>query len=399
MFVDFVNITDIIYEVGMLLGYGAKNCWCFKDWLDIDLRFNGYVPKDISLNKDYSLILGFEGANASGKTSALKVFAFIADFAKNSFMYSPESLILYDSFFYNDSPSEFYVEFKDSDGFEYRYESILKKDQVIKETLFLINKKNEDILLQRDYNEISINKLFADDSKIIYRNNASFISTLHQYAIPEIESVFNFFNKNTINVTYSGLRYEISRDVPAISSMYFRDNKALDFAKELIRKFDTGIKDITISFREDEKNNKIYFPIFYHENSKGEFKLGIDSESTGTRALFINLIYYYYNLTAGGVLILDEFDINLHPDILPHLLNLFTDSKSNPNNAQMIFTSLNPEILDSLGKYRAYLFEKEDGESFGYRLDEPDTNILRNDRKVSAPYKRHLLGGYPKIEA
>ena len=44
-------------------------------------------------------------------------------------------------------------------------------------------------------------------------------------------------------------------------------------------------------------------------------------------------------------------------------------------------------------------FEKENGEGFCYRLDEPETNILRNDRSVSAPYKRHLLGGYPKIEA
>ena len=65
----------------------------------------------------------------------------------------------------------------------------------------------------------------------------------------------------------------------------------------------------------------------------------------------------------------------------------------------MIFTSVNPDNLDILGKYRSYLFEKDDGESFGYRLDEPDTNILKNDRKVSAPYRRHLLGGYPKIEA
>ena len=97
-------------------------------------------------------------------------------------------------------------------------------------------------------------------------------------------------------------------------------------------------------------------------------------------------------------MLLDEFDINLHPDILPYLIRLFTDPKSNPNNAQMIFTSLNADILDILGKYRSYLFEKESGESFGYRLDEPDTNILRNDRKISAPYRRHLLGGYPKIE-
>lgn len=73
----------------MLLGYGAKNVWCFKDWLDIDLRLNGYVPENVSSGKNYSLLLGYEGANASGKTNALKVFAFIADFAKNSFFILP----------------------------------------------------------------------------------------------------------------------------------------------------------------------------------------------------------------------------------------------------------------------------------------------------------------------
>lgn len=382
----------------MLLGYGAKNCWCFKDWIDINLRLNGYVPKNISLNKDCLLILGFEGANASGKTNALKVFAFIADFAKNSFLYSPESLIMYDSFSYNDLPSEFYVEFKAKDNVEYRYESILQKNYVVQEKLLLIKSTIEEIIFQRDKNEIVTNKLYNNGTKIILRQNASFISTLHQYAVPEIEPVYDFFSKNTINVTYTGLRYEIRKDVPAISEMYNRDKKALDFTKKMIRKFDTGITDIKISFREDEKNNRLYFPIFFHENNNSQFKLGIDYESTGTRALYINLLYYYLNLQSGGVLLLDEFDINLHPDILPHLINLFIEPDTNPNNAQMIFTTLNSDILDILGKYRTYLFEKDDGESFCYRLDEPDTNILRNDRKVSVPYKRHLLGGYPKID-
>lgn len=383
----------------MLLGYGAKNCWCFKDWIDINLRLNGYVPKDVSDNRNYSLILGFEGANASGKTSALKVFAFIADFIKNSFIYTPESFILYDTFFNNNEPSEFYVEFTDSDELEYRYEAVLQKDHVIKETLFLIKSTVEEILLQRDNNEVSVNHLYDNESKIILRKNASIISTLHQYAIQEIEPIFNFFNKHTINVTYTGLRYEIRRDVPAISEVYFHNPEALNFSKQLIKMFDTGISDITISFREDEKNKKIYFPIFFHDVDNSNSKLGIDSESTGTRALYINLLYYYENLKSGGVLILDEFDINLHPDILPYLINLFIKRDSNPNNAQMIFTSLNPDVLDILGKYRTYLFEKENGESFCYRLDEPETNILRNDRSVSAPYKRHLLGGYPKIES
>lgn len=382
----------------MLLGYGAKNCWCFKDWLDINLRLNGYVPNTISQDRDYSLILGFEGANASGKTSALKVFAFIADFIKNSFLYPPEQEIYYDSFFNNNAPAEFYVEFRDAEFVEYRYEAILQKNYVKRETLFLVKDTDEKIIFERNENEITINELYNNEIKLVLRKNASFISTLHQYEIKEIESIFDIFSKHTINVTYSGLRYEIEKDIPTVSEIYFHNKDALAFATKLIKKFDTGVTDIEISFRENDKNKKVYFPIFTHETEESKYVLGIDSESTGTRALFINLLFYYTNLKSGGVLILDEFDINLHPDILPHLIELFTNSTNNPNNAQMIFTSLNPDILDILGKYRSYLFEKEKGESFAYRLDEPDTNILRNDRSVSAPYRRHLLGGVPKIE-
>lgn len=383
----------------MLLGYGARNCWCFKDWLDIDLRLNGYVPEEISNKKDYSLILGFEGANASGKTNGLKIFAFIADFAKNSFLYPPESKILYDSYFNNDESSEFFVEFKTFDNTEYRYESKLNQNFVLKEVLYKIEGNAETIVFQRENNSITVNNLFDNDSSVILRNNASFISTLHQYGISAIEPIFDFFSRNTINVTYKGLRYEINRDISAVSEAYFLSPKALDFAKKLIKKFDTGISDIKISYREDEKSNRLYFPIFSHDTEDEQRTLGFDSESTGTKALYINLLYYYTNLQSGGVLLLDEFDINLHPDILPHLLKIFSDPIINENSAQIIFTSLNPDILDILGKYRSYLFIKEHGESFAYRLDEPETNILRNDRPVSVPYKRHQLGGYPKIEA
>ncbi len=381
----------------MLLGYGARNCWCFKDWLDVDLRLNGYVPQEISGGLDYATIMGFKGANASGKTNALKILAFITDFARNSFLYSPESRILFDSYFSNSESSNFYIEFKTSK--EYCYEAVLTVNQVVEETLSEITPGGNKILIKRSFNEITENCLYNGETKIIYRNNASLISTLHQYAVPQIEDVYSFFEKTTLNVTYTGLRYEIARNIPSASKFYFENEKALQFIKELIRKFDTGISDIKISFREDSQYGKIYFPVFYHENLGTLTPLGIEQESTGTKALYIDLLYYYISLNNGGILILDEFDINLHPDILPHLLNLFIDSESNPSHAQMIFTSHNSEIMDELGKYRTYLFEKEDGESIGYRLDEPKTNILRNDRSISVPYRKHLIGGYPKIEA
>ena len=42
--------------------------------------------------------------------------------------------------------------------------------------LFLIKSTVEEILLQRDNNEVSVNHLYDNESKIILRNNASIIS-------------------------------------------------------------------------------------------------------------------------------------------------------------------------------------------------------------------------------
>lgn len=383
----------------MLLGYGGRNCWCFKEWIDINLRLNGHVPEKFSSNKSFSLITVFFGANASGKTSALKIYAFISYFITNSFSSAKESPIFNDSFFDNKDNSEFYVEFTDNSNTEYRYELILQREHVVEERIFLISNSTEDIILLREENNITVNKLFDNSIKLILRNNASIISTLHQYDIIEIENIYSFFNNTFTNVVYTGLNYELDNKINKVSEIYYKDQGALAFASNLIRKFDTGISGIEILLNDSPLSQSLYYPVFSHDNLKELYKLNIHSESTGTKSLYINLLNYYWCIKIGGVLILDDFDINLHHDILPHLLKIFTENKSNPKNAQLLFTSLNPSVMDILGKYRTYLFEKEEGESYGYRLDEPETKILRNDGSISEPYKRHYLGGYPKIEA
>ncbi|MNP67524.1 hypothetical protein D3C76_1633680 [compost metagenome] len=79
------------------------------------------------------------------------------------------------------------------------------------------------------------------------------------------------------------------------------------------------------------------------------------------------------------------------------MLDLFIDEETNPDNAQLIFTSHNLEIMDYLGKYRTYLVAKEDSESYCYRLDEIPGDIIRNDRSISTLYRDGKLGGVPKI--
>lgn len=374
----------------MLLEYGARNVWSFKNGMEIDLTLNDLVPPDVSMNLPAATAMCFKGANASGKTNALKVLSFIVDFITNSFQYKPETFMLYDSYFLNDEPSDFYIDF-DVSGTRCSYDFTVNRKTVIKERF----KKDGAVIFEREKNKVQQNDLYSGHDDIIFRENASFFSTIYQYGITEINDIYSFFENILLNVSYSGL-YSIDRmDYRTISKEYKNNPEMLSFAKKILSCFDTGINDIVIESKKTEVED-IYFPYFIHKDAEGKtIKLLFQMESKGIQSLFCMLQRYYKVLQKGSVLVIDEFEEHLDPEILPELLSLFIKKENNPKNAQILFTNHDIDILDVCGRYRTYIFQKNTNESFCYRLDE--VPHLRNDRPVSRSFRKHLVGGYPKI--
>lgn len=287
----------------MLLGYGAKNCWCFKDWMQVNLELDASVPSDFSLNLPAATAMCFKGANASGKTNGLKVLAFIKHFAESSFQTKPDERIFVDSFFFNDEPSEFYIEFTWNNVF-YRYELEITTKAVVSERLF--RKKAEEgsretEIFVREGNTVKKNTLYKGHTDILFRNNASFICTLNQYGLPEIKDIFDFFYHTVANVVYTGLSDLKAKDPFGATLFYQTHPEHLAFTVAKIRQFDTGIDDIKIETRKNEYNQVISFPVFYHTLENKETKrLLYNDESSGTKTLFGTLMNYYSVLSTGG---------------------------------------------------------------------------------------------------
>lgn len=388
----------------MIYSFGANNYFSFKDGFQISLEFNSKVPKSISNSRKFSTILGVKGGNASGKTNILKCLRFLSYFISNSFNQPPESGIFLNPFFNSKEQTDIYIDFE-SNGIRYIYELSATKDVVIREAIYKkISRKT--LIVERKNNELKSRTAELKNLDLItLRSNVSLVDTALQYNIKEIgqdlTNIKDFFSKFSGNVSAMGVMEEhFVFDHNQISEYYYQNPIAFEFAKKIIRSCDLGISDIEIFKTEDEKGEPRYFPMFIHpfgSNGPKSEKLSYWGESDGTRALYRRLFLYWRTLTAGGVLIMDEFDTNYHPDLLPQILNLFINESTNPENAQFIFTSHNLEIMDFLGKYRTYLVSKENGASFCYRLDEIPGDIIRNDRPISGLYREGKLGGVPKL--
>jgi len=380
----------------MLLEYGLSNFLSFREGVTLSFRLDANCPPNVAQGRKFATVMCVKGANGSGKTQLLKGLAFIADFALRSFSRDPDEAVKVDSFFGDSQPSEFFVEFGIGAS-EYRYELALTPKGVRKEVLYRTRAKRVK-LFERVGDSISFaTKAFGALKTMKLRSNASTISTAHQYAVKELEPVNLFFKNVVSNVGYDGMRERSFLDLNFVSRMFSKQPDFLAFAADFIRDCDIGISGIDIVERELPDETKKYSPVFLHAVNGKNIPVLALTESSGTKQLFRNLFAYKLALSVGGVLVLDEFDIYLHPHILPKLVELFTDPQKNPKGAQLLFTTHNLEIIDISGRYRTYLVNKEENVSYAFRLDEIPGDLLRNDRSIIPAYREGRIGGVPRL--
>ena len=379
----------------MLLKYGARNFTSFKEGIEISLDLGAKCPANISGGKPVANLLCLKGANGSGKSNALKIPGFLKEFCCNSFNNKPEDRILIGSFFSNNDPIDIFCDFL-FNGTEYRYELCLTTREVISEKLSRKVNRLSTVFERKGNKLTNCIKEFGELRKIKLRINASLISTANQYEIASIHPSYQFFKSITTNLSWFG-RSGFPTNHRAISNYYKDYPQVLKYAISFIGECDLGITSIEIHDSKEENGKKYYYPLFQHDANIEHNWLSYNEQSLGTQTLFLSLPYYLYALSSGGVLVMDEFDTDFHPDILPKIVNLFDNENINTKNSQMIFSTHNTDILEYMGKYRTVLINKESSESYGYRLDEIPGDIIRNDRLIAPVYKSGKIGGVPRL--
>ena len=128
---------------------------------------------------------------------------------------------------------------------------------------------------------------------------------------------------------------------PAASIDYCRTARGREKITAFLRNADFAIEGI-----EYEQEGNHYTFEMIHKTEDGELvKIDLSEESEGTQRMFAWASSFLEALEYGQVLIIDELNQRLHPHLMQYMIGLFNSPKTNPNNAQLIFTTHDVSLL------------------------------------------------------
>jgi AAA15 family ATPase/GTPase len=398
----------------MILGLKFSNYYSFYEPVEISFEV-GKKPSasfyDIALDDERRVnkVIAVVGANGSGKTHFLRPLAFLSWFVGSSFLKAkPDSQIPFKAHaLHEDEPSEIELRFNLLNGVEYKYHVILLKNDVVLEALYKKTSQQYSYIFVRERQDDGTYSVKKKDKDFPFKKseaekikaNSSLLSAASVYGTREIYPVVNFFNYITSNITVFGrANYSQSHLKTAAKFLYFNQELKAQ-VNNIMLELDLGLAEIDIvEYQQnlsEENTESEYIPWGIHRTTNGEFKLPFYDESSGTQSAFVLLCRLLSALSKGSIAVIDELDNDLHPHMLPKILDLFKFEHTNPYHAQLIFSCHTPEILDALQKHQVYLVEKNDLHSEAWRLDE--VVGIRADDNLYAKYQAGALGAIPHL--
>jgi len=392
-FFSFAEENEVSFVVG-------------KTMPEDDAGFN--TPGGIRLSK----IVAVLGANASGKTNLMKVFPFLRWLMLNSFQRgNPGEKLNFRPFLFHEEaqPSMMEIEFEWKEIL-YRYHVTFDEMNILTEKLYQKKGSRFSYLFKREnvngqgLEQIWTRKLGVGRKTItsILRSNATLFSTLLQSGNQQVSEIAAPIRALATNVDRLGRLQEGGMKQLIQAAQYFKEYpEILKQASGLLKTYDLGLNNVevrTVKTKnlETRESEEFLFPYGTHKFRGKKQSLAFVEESSGTQRLFIVLQILLSVMKTGGIAVLDEFEVDLHPLMVSHLLKTFMDPDLNPHNAQLLLSTHSVEIFNELHKQQVVLVEKQpDGASECWRLD--DMRGVRPDDNYLAKYLSGAYGAIPEI--
>jgi len=271
----------------------------------------------------------------------------------------------------------FHIQFFGLDQIKYELELAFLENKIVKEEMHFYPNGVQSLLYQRVHgNEIKFGEGYKGAKKTIEKlllPNQLFISKAVENNVESLLVPYRFFGKGMM--VYPFLNEDHENSLTRLYSKKLAEERDSGFSKKLnalICALDTGISsvsaneidegsfrfpenvpvEIKIKIKEDFKYDiKTEHPSFENGKKVGQVYFDVEEESTGTKNLLVIGGIILDSLEAGRILVVDEFEKNLHPSITRYLIALFHNPLTNPKNAQLIFATHDITQLAS-GEFR-----------------------------------------------
>ncbi len=420
----------------MVLEFTVGNFLSFHERKTISFEAQSISElKDNVINAEKHKILRslvIYGANSSGKSNILTAFGEMKHNVLNSVKLNDGDELDYKPFLLAEEsekkPTFFEIIFFIKEK-KYRYGFEYNQTKIINEWLF-VNKtlKTEIPLFVRTEEGIGVSESFEEGKgkEKSTNDNRLFISLVAQLSGKISKEIINFFKFYNLISGIDSARYEtfsikmlLEKKYVCENMLHFFQNLELGFenietieeefnpaeasnnplknlkskiVKELTGKNMISLK--TTHKKYDEKGNIIGKVLFDKDKN----------ESAGTRKIIDLSGIIFDTLFCGNLLIVDELDSKLHPLITAHIINLFNNPKTNPNNAQLLFNTHDINLLngDFFRRDQIWFTEKDNTEQTDlYSLTDinlPDGSKIRNDANLEKNYIRGRFGAIPFIK-
>ncbi len=394
----------------MLHSFTLKNFHSFREPARVSLVLNGHTPEDARSfispsGARLSKVLAAVGANGSGKTTLIKALTFLNWFVRQSFHAKPDDPIPLDPHFLSPTEvSEFEMEFE-LEGRLWRYRLAVTRQRVMAESLHVKQSRVFSYVFTREWmpeqkayaiKQQQFGLLQKEAEKV--RENASLISTAAQYEVDIAQKLLSagFFS----NVYGLGRRYLDNNQILGAAAFYADHPEIRTDMARLLSQWDLGLSDVRLEkqvvTRESGQTDELFVPFGIHRVEDKEHPLLFLHESSGTQGAFLLLSRILPALRLGGIVVIDELEADLHPHMMTPILDLFFSTRTNPHNAQVIFTSHAIEVLSHLHKAQVVLVEKDDHcQSDAWRLD--SVKGVRADDNLYAKYMAGAYGAIPRL--
>ncbi len=374
--------------------------------------------------------LALYGANSSGKSNLVLAMHTMTGCVLYSVKLNDNDKLEYDPFLLlmgNTAPTMFEVIFL-KDKYCYRYGFRYNKEKIVDEWLFrkTTPRSKEQMLFVRDEEGICVDENnftegVGNEEKT--NDNRLFLSLCQQLGGETSRHIISWFQTDFYVI--SGLENQHYR---GFSKFLFHTEEASSAnALKFFKKIKLGFNSLLTHEEEPviPKNLPTEIKALIQREAQGKKNIELDSihnvysnngevletmnfpfearESSGTNKLFDLSGPIFRALHTGAVLVIDELDAKMHPIISQYIIDLFNNPETNPNNAQLIFTTHNTHLLSQkiLRRDQIWFTEKDAKEQTDlYSLNDivlPNGTKPRNDANYEKNYIAGRYGAIPYI--